>query len=314
MSHADRMKTALLAEFAAATPIGEAAAEAPQLFTFVAAGEAAIPRGCKWGASAAIVLQLPADQTITAQHQNISTIVTTSENSPPPPHVAVPPHHQQTSSSSSSSSSSVYIFKSHALQMVDRSAAAEALRKCDWLGHGFSLLRVEAAPSQPGSITVVLHCEQPASCATIPAIAVHLHLLSDSPSLISEQEVEEQSEQNTTTSRRGPPKLAERHEKLLVRWAVDAALADLKRQCPGVVSNRRERSEARALPAVSAAVAAILMRSVGGQGVLSEACAALGCVGAVSGEHLESVLRERLEEVVVMARMLHEGDLDEAEP
>lgn len=41
----------------------------------------------------------------------------------------------------------------------------------------------------------------------------------------------------------------------LVRAALEGALADLKQQCPAVVSSRRERSLERALPLIGDALA-----------------------------------------------------------
>ena len=45
----------------------------------------------------------------------------------------------------------------------------------------------------------------------------------------------------------------------LVRQALEAALAQLKRQCPAVVCSRRERSLGRALPLLSKALAGVCL-------------------------------------------------------
>lgn len=99
----------------------------------------------------------------------------------------------------------------------------------------------------------------------------------------------------------------------LVRAALEAALQQLKRQCPGVVSSRRERSLARALPLLSQALARVLLASEqavpGGDGEeedgeegddgspLEQACAMAGC----QPEGLEGALGQLLEDAVAEA-------------
>lgn len=112
----------------------------------------------------------------------------------------------------------------------------------------------------------------------------------------------------------------------LVRDALEGALRQLKPQCPAVVSSRRERSLARALPTLGSALAGILLRSeealqpglhgygVGGEeeeawedagsgggdagvGPLHQACAMAGC----EPEGLEPAIGQLLEAAVADA-------------
>lgn len=111
-----------------------------------------------------------------------------------------------------------------------------------------------------------------------------------------------------------------------MRDALEGALRQLKPQCPAVVSSRRERSLARALPALSSALAGILLRSEealqpglhgwagggeeeeewqddgsgggGGEGPLHQACAMAGCD---EPEGLEAAIAQLLEAAVADA-------------
>ena len=104
-----------------------------------------------------------------------------------------------------------------------------------------------------------------------------------------------------------------------MRAALEAALQQLKQRCPGVVSSRRERSLARALPLLSQALARILLASEqppacgdddeelqeGGDGEeggadgspLEQACALVGC----QPEGLEAAMGQLLEDAVADA-------------
>ena len=104
-----------------------------------------------------------------------------------------------------------------------------------------------------------------------------------------------------------------------MRAALEAALQQLKQRCPGVVSSRRERSLARALPLLSRALARILLASEqpppcgndeeelqegdGGEeggadgSPLEQACALVGC----QPEGLEAAMGQLLEDAVADA-------------
>lgn len=95
-----------------------------------------------------------------------------------------------------------------------------------------------------------------------------------------------------------------------MRAALEAALQDLKAQCPAVVCSRRERSLGRALPPLCRALAGILLQSERaapgassddvdeeeGGSALQQACAAVGCEPAGLEAALSQLLRERLTE------------------
>ena len=106
-----------------------------------------------------------------------------------------------------------------------------------------------------------------------------------------------------------------------MRAAVEAALAQLKAQAPAVLTNRRERSLARALPALADALAGILLRGdapvpgceeeqqAGGDGdeggsVLEQACALADC----PPEGLAGALGRLLEAAVGAAQGGEGGD------
>ena len=291
----------------------------PPLLHYIGVGEANLPRGCKWGACAGAVIQIP-DHAHLLNPQNIgrnrggimgnSTATGIRAESGQIPKQAPDLNYNQSTREApipfnpSTDPTPVYIFKSHALQMVQRSVAAAALPRVDWTGHGFKLLGIQAEPTAPGPLAATLRCEQPESLAAIVAVVVHLYpLLPDRTLNIKYNESSDPSQSQDgagagSSGGRGRgipqithPRLPERYEGALIRGAIDSALSNLKQQCPGVMSDRRERSLGRALPVVSNAVANILLRSMG-EGVLEEACTALGAEPHTLMAKLQLVLEE----------------------
>ncbi len=323
LSPAQRLKTGLLEEFPSSIPPPSTAISSPQqqqqpppILSFVGVGEGAIPRGCKWTACAGVVLQLP-------DHTALAAVHAQSENS----HLAGPevdlpsleaPAVDKTTILDNSPTPA-YVFKSHAVQFTENINYIDALKRVNWSGYGFKLLEISSGESsfspsaavevqeQQASIdpvAVTLRCEQPESMASIAAIVVHLYCPTTTPSLqagATQNSQDSGSGGGGNASSQGqkklPPltKLAPLHQRTLIRTAIEAALSDLKQQCPSVVCDRRDRSLMKALPVVSSAVAEILNRAVG-EGVLVEACQALR-VREV-GE-LADALHRKLEEVVI---------------
>ncbi|KAL4520792.1 hypothetical protein Ndes2526A_g05336 [Nannochloris sp. 'desiccata'] len=306
-----RLKAGLLEGFpsSASTPMPLSSSQPPSLsllspaplplLSFVGVGEGAVPRGCKWTACAGVVLQLPDHDAISAaqqlqQYQYNEEHRVVGENS----------EEQQAATAAAAAAAAIstpaYLFKSHAVQFAHNLNYMDALRRVNWSGHGFKLLNISykgssgtsstspptsaaAAVEQQASVdpvAVVLRCEQPESMAAIAAIVVHVYCNIATPTTQATQSSQDgsnasqQQQQQQQTGVSATPRLAPLHQRTLIRTAIDAALSDLKQQCPSVISDRRDRSLMKALPVVSTAVAGILNRAVG-EGVLVEACQAL---------------------------------------
>lgn len=316
LSPLQQLELGLKAEFASGTPVSPlpATGAAPQgqhlprtvplplpvnlMLHYIGVGEAPAPRGCKWKACAGVVFQIPDHALLHAQGINSQGILPgmmvesegrwegqgQAQQQLSHSSVEITAENVPTNTMQSVEPAPLYIFKAHALQMVEREITTAALPRVDWTGHGIKFLAVNTDPSTPGPLEVTLQSAQPESLATIVALVVHLY---------PEPVLQESSETRGKGAAGSYPRLAERHEGVLIRGAVGAALAHLKQQCPGVMSSRRERSLSRALPVVSSAVAGILLRAVG-EGVLEEACQALG----TEPQDLVDKLQLALEEVV----------------
>jgi hypothetical protein len=320
-----RLKTGLLEEFPSSTPPSQPSELA--LLSYVGVGEGAIPRGCKWTAIAGVALQIP-------DHRNTLSVVQQQQSQQSQyqsSHEENDPQQQQqqpgapNSSDSDVVSTPAYVFKSYAVQFTENSNYLDALRRVNWTGNGFKLILSSAASIPVSSTTtvkdlseqqqaslepvsLVLKCEQPESLAHIAAIVVHLYPINSITTAADSIDTTPGSEQQNLTPTQSaqqksknavPPPLLKQvaplHQRTLIRTAIDAALADLKLQCPSIISDRRDRSLMKALPVVSTAVAGILNRAVG-DGVLVEACLALR---AREVGELEETLHRKLEEVVI---------------
>jgi hypothetical protein len=325
-----RLKDGLLEEFpssANSTLMQLPSSQAPPVLSFVGVGEGAVPRGCKWTACAGVVLQLPDHSAIAAAagSQPYSQQVQASQEKIDENDVVVVVDQQNTAEQQQQQqqgatlgwapTTPAYLFKSHAVQFADNVNYIDALKRVNWSGHGFKALNIGIGSSGNSStppaerehpsvepVAVVLRCEQPESMATIAAIVVHLYcpITATIEALHSSQEgsVSQPKQKSDGCSAAAPPKLAPLHQRTLIRSAIDAALADLKHQCPSVISDRRDRSLMKALPVVSTAVAGILGRAVGTM-VLVEACQALRVreVGELADK-----LHRKLEEVVICSQ------------
>ena len=219
-----------------------------------------IPRGCRWGCCAGIVLQVRGSST----NQTHPT-------------------------------TRLYAFSSYAA-INDTSSLTTHLKKVRWTEYGFKWntppLHQQQQQDCFGPLHIQLQCEQPESGAFLPTVVIHLFPTSTpTPTATS----------SLNTNANNNARLADLHQSILVRRAVDAAFQDLRTKCPGVVCNRRERSLARAVPVVAEVVTNIVMRSsntelmehidphsmvVGGEGI---------------EEEVERMLREALEDSVVLA-------------
>eukprot|EP00887_Chlorella_sp_A99_P003552 scaffold7.g3552.t1 len=255
---------------------GCAAVEAPPL-TYVGVGQAGwgceesgAPafRGSRWAARAGVVLRVP-DHAARGQQKEAGSQAPQAPadraagNRDAPNGASLPP-------------AALYLFRSWVLQLgaAQQQTSLWAIEHCGWGAFGFKLQGV--APGAGGAASLALACVQPESGAAIEAVVVHL--------------------QPSEAYADKPMPLSSASEARMVRGAVEAALTDLKRQCPAVVASRRDRCLMRALPTLARAVASILGRSAtvdeGSASLEEQACAMLDCRPAELVGSLHSLLHK----------------------
>lgn len=272
-------------------------AEGSLVHTFVGVGQAgwgcetegaAVFRGSKWVAHAGVVLRVPdhvarterqrraAIQTVQAAGEVAKAANATGQGAEAAPAEAL----QQQQEQQQAAPTPLYLFHSHVLQLGAgaQEAALRALMRVDWGCFGFKLQGV--APSAKGPASLLLCCVQPDSGARMEALVVHL------------QPGDAAAE---AAAGRAPP-LTAASEGRAARGAVEAALRQLKAQCPAVVASRRERCLLRALPTLARAVGNIVQRSTTvddeGSSLQAQACAMLGCGSEAFLDTLHSMLHQ----------------------